>query len=530
MDEINTDTNICPKAFLDLSKANETVLDTIRKYLEPDKNDKKMFGEVFTPLYLVCDMLSKLPRHVWTNPDLVWLDPANGIGNFPVVVYYKLMSGLEREIPNKTQRSRHIIENMLWMVELNPVNVNVCKKIFNILDPKSTPNIITGSFLEENTLKTLPSKFDVIIGNPPYNSGGSKQSSERGIYKIFAESALSLLHKNGYLLFIHPPNYHRINKDEFYNVVKEHNLMYVRIFSEKEIKDLFNITGVRVDYYLLQKKSYTGKTIIQDDKNNITTINISLYDTIPNFGFSIIDKLFALQKKIGSYKSDLGRSSKFHTTRIKHNTAGKYKYVHTITKDGINYTKSDEKQDVIGIPKLIFNGFGYSYIYYDETGNCGTTQVPFYLLNPTKKDLILFMSPLIQYLLDAFRIKGQNSGIDSLVYYLPDLSQMKFNTYKELLEELHITSKEQKEISAYKVLEFPHVFIFKDTEDSAEGKKKRSVKKQNCRTSKSKHELELRDKFRRSVKIQTCRTSKSKHKLELRDKFRRSVKKTIHKQ
>lgn len=501
MDEINIniDTNICPKTFLDLSKANETVLDTIRKYLEPDQNDKKMFGEVFTPLSLVCDMLSKLPRHVWSNPNLVWLDPANGIGNFPVVVYYKLMAGLEKKIPYEKERSKHIIEKMLWMVELNPVNVSVCKTIFTILDPKSTPNIITGSFLEENTFKKMPGQFDVIIGNPPYNSGGSKNDSVTGIYKIFSEKTLSILNKNGYLLFIHPPNYHRIHKDDFYNVIKKNNLMYVRIFSEKEIKDLFNISGVRVDYYLLQNKQYEGSTIIRDEKNNITTINISLYDTIPNFGFSILDKLFTLQKKIGSYNSELGRSAKFHATRIKNNTTGKYKYVHTITKDGINYKKSDEKQDIIGIPKLIINGFGYSYIYYDEKGDCGTTQLPFYLLNPTKKDLLLFMSPLMQYLLDAFRIKGQNSGIDSLEYYLPDLSHMKFTTYNELLEELHITAKDQKEISAYKVLDFPHVFIFKNNEESDEGKKKRSVKKQKCRTSKSKRELKSREKFRRSM-------------------------------
>jgi hypothetical protein len=152
------------------------------------------------------------------------------------------------------------------------------------------------------------------------------------------------------------------------------------------------------------------------------------------------------------------------------------------------------------MPKLIFNKLGYSYIYYDEIGDYGTTEHPFYLLNPTKKDLILFMSPLMQYLLDAFRIRGQKSGVDLLVYYLPDLSRMKFTTYNKLLEELDITEKEQHEINEYKILEFPHTFLFNNSNDSSEGKKKRSVKKQNTRTLKSKHELDLREKFRRSVK------------------------------
>ena len=63
--------------------------------------------------------------NVWKNPRLKWLDPANGIGNFPVVAYYKLMESLKSELPSDKQRSRHIIENMLYMVELNPVNVRV---------------------------------------------------------------------------------------------------------------------------------------------------------------------------------------------------------------------------------------------------------------------------------------------------------------------------------------------------------------------------------------------------------------------
>ena len=39
-------------------------------------------------------MLDKLPPEVWTNPNLKWLDPAVGIGNFPVVVYIRLMKDL----------------------------------------------------------------------------------------------------------------------------------------------------------------------------------------------------------------------------------------------------------------------------------------------------------------------------------------------------------------------------------------------------------------------------------------------------
>ena len=112
-------------------------------------------------------MLDKLPVEVWTNPDLKWLDPANGIGNFPVVTYYyRLMDGLGSVMPNKKTRSKHIIEKMLTMVELNPVNCKVCAKIFKMIDENATPRIIRADFLVWSAKSR--SKFDIIMGNPPY--------------------------------------------------------------------------------------------------------------------------------------------------------------------------------------------------------------------------------------------------------------------------------------------------------------------------------------------------------------------------
>ena len=120
--------------------------------LIPDINAKKERGEVFTPLNLINGdrqvgkkahhyggaeakeeskgMLDHLPPEVWKNPNLKWLDPANGIGNFPICVYYRLMDGLKDLFPDKKKRSKHIIENMLYMVELDSSNVAISRSIF----------------------------------------------------------------------------------------------------------------------------------------------------------------------------------------------------------------------------------------------------------------------------------------------------------------------------------------------------------------------------------------------------------------
>ena len=109
---------------------NKDIEEKIEEYLPIREEEKNKHGEVFTPIALIEEMLNKLPSNVWSNPDLKWLDPANGVGNFPMVAYQKLMKGLKHWEPSDAKRSKHIIENMLYMVEINPKNVKISKKIF----------------------------------------------------------------------------------------------------------------------------------------------------------------------------------------------------------------------------------------------------------------------------------------------------------------------------------------------------------------------------------------------------------------
>ena len=52
------------------------LLELINDCLKPKDIEKKQFGEVFTPMILINEMLDKLPKKIWTNKELKWLDPA----------------------------------------------------------------------------------------------------------------------------------------------------------------------------------------------------------------------------------------------------------------------------------------------------------------------------------------------------------------------------------------------------------------------------------------------------------------------
>lgn len=66
-------------------------MELVDSYLKPSNTEKKMFGEVFTSLELVEEMLDKLPVEVWSNPNLKFLDPANGIEFWNLIYKRKII-------------------------------------------------------------------------------------------------------------------------------------------------------------------------------------------------------------------------------------------------------------------------------------------------------------------------------------------------------------------------------------------------------------------------------------------------------
>jgi site-specific DNA-methyltransferase (adenine-specific) len=91
-------------------------------------------------------MLDKLPEEVWSNPDKTWLDPCAGLGNFSVQVLKRLMEGLSKWEPDEESRKKHILEKMLYHVEMNPESVAKLQKVLNP-EGKYTLNVHCGDFL-----------------------------------------------------------------------------------------------------------------------------------------------------------------------------------------------------------------------------------------------------------------------------------------------------------------------------------------------------------------------------------------------
>jgi hypothetical protein len=232
--------------------------------LPTKQKEKNKYGEVFTSPELINKMLDLFPDVVWQNPDLTWLDPSVGTGGFMIFVYLRLMNGLKKWEANDKKRSAHIIENMLYMVELNKTNYDICKSIFG-----SHGNLICGDFLSDWAFKERDhNAFDCIIGNPPFHDdhglngkGRRINGGKNKLYERIFLKAYEMLTPSGYLSFVVPDNMFAGNGSKSYKIIIQNNVPFVSFNPQNE--GYFHKIQQPVCYFILQKGVSRTNTVIE---------------------------------------------------------------------------------------------------------------------------------------------------------------------------------------------------------------------------------------------------------------------------
>lgn len=353
-----------------------SISDFIQQYEKVSKLESKLFGEVFTPRQLIEEMLDTLPEDVWTNKDLKWLDPAVGIGNFPSVVLDRLMVGLEDVIPNEGERRKHILEEMLYMCDISIKNLFLLYKLFDC-NNEFKLNVHRGSFLDENLELDIKNKwnideFDIIIGNPPYNTNGT--GTGNSIWHLFLEKSNKISKR--YICFIHPCSWRMPlrKSDRFYNVSKiiKNNITYLRILKKEEANKYFGLS-IKVDFYLLDKNKTSDISIVETSDEKVS-MNLKDMSFIPNYNFDFFERLMNSDTKCNVIYSSTYDPRSRYVSREQDETFI-YPLVLSTPKAGIRYAYSSvNDKGHFGIPKVIFGDSGINHVIIDMEGLYGMTQ------------------------------------------------------------------------------------------------------------------------------------------------------------
>lgn len=261
--------------------------------------------EVFTPPRVVNEMLDTLPQKLFKSPDTKFLDPCSKSGVFLREIAKRLIDGLADKIPDLEKRLDHIFKNQLFGLAITELTALLSRRsVYCSKDANGEYSVVhfdnpegnieynrtyhiwfkdkcmmcgaskseydRGEELETHAYSFIHTdeqrnsalfkrlkemKFDVIIGNPPYQlSDGGNGASAKPLYHLFVQQARKLNPR--YITMIIPARWMTGGKGlESFRDNMIHDKSIVKLHDFIDSKDCFNGVDIKggVCYFLWSK-------------------------------------------------------------------------------------------------------------------------------------------------------------------------------------------------------------------------------------------------------------------------------------
>ena len=314
--------------------------------------------EVFTPPDLANKMLDLLPREIWSDPNATFFDPGTKSGVFLREVAVRLIDGLEPQFPDLQERLNHIYRNQIFGMAITELTSLLarrslyCSKYPNskyslvhfnepqgrvdyrqlkhtweygrckycgvpkaVYDREQDLESYAYEFIHlDDPGEVFSVKFDVIIGNPPYqmNDGGGNGSSAMPIYHRFIEQAKKLNPR--YLCMIVPAKWQSGGKglDAFRDSML-HDRRIKEMVTYSDSRDCFQGVDIAGGVsYFLWARDYDGPCHATLHENGEDTSSDRALDEFSVFIASdrAVKIIRSVQSKASEFYADIVRSRK----------------------------------------------------------------------------------------------------------------------------------------------------------------------------------------------------------------------------
>jgi len=306
---------------------------------------------------LVTEMLDQLPQSVWTSATTTFLDPAIGGGQFV------------REIESRLREAGHSDANIASRVfgfEESMLHIRFAVNKYKLL------GFYTKKLYEDFFSMGTAMKFDVIVGNPPYND------NNQGFWKEFAIKSMQLVKSDGYVGLVTPnswANGSHLNKPK--NIFNSIFQKYQTLVISTDVNSHFPKIGKNISYWIVQNTKPTTVTRVISPVET-TDVELKNYPFFINefsaTGLSIFKKVLAKKSLWKEFKERPSKNTReFGFPKAKH-TSYRYGYKYDailhnfptsraiVGIDCTNYTldqvKNIETQFDTGLFKFLWRIYG----------------------------------------------------------------------------------------------------------------------------------------------------------------------------